>query len=78
MLDVINIQVEEECGFVVPVNAVRPVTMYVSAVGISGSRHHMFCVEVDESMRINGGGGVQYVLFNVSLYTKIATHCTAL
>lgn len=50
---------EEECGFVVPVEAVRPVTMYVSAVGISGSKHHMFCVDVDDSMRTSSGGGLQ-------------------
>ena len=50
-------QVLEECGFDVPVSAVKPVTSYVSATGISGSKHSMFFVEVDEGMRVTGGGG---------------------
>ena len=48
----------EECGFDVPVTAVKPVTSYVSSTGISGSQHSMFFVEVEESMRATGGGGV--------------------
>jgi UDP-sugar diphosphatase len=48
----------EECGFDVPVAAVKRVTSYVSSTGISGSQHSMFVVEVDESMRATGGGGV--------------------
>ena len=47
----------EECGFDVPVSAVKPVTSYVSSTGISGSKHSMFFVQVDESMRVTGGGG---------------------
>ncbi|CAL8470972.1 g10514 [Coccomyxa elongata] len=57
--DIAREEVEEECGFVVPVEAVRPVTMYVSSTGISGAKHHMFCVDVDDSMRTSSGGGLQ-------------------
>ncbi|BDA45428.1 probable uridine diphosphate glucose pyrophosphatase NUDT14 at C-terminar half [Coccomyxa sp. Obi] len=57
--DIAREEVEEECGFVVPVEAVRPVTMYVSSTGISGAKHHMFCVDVDDSMRTSCGGGLQ-------------------
>lgn len=53
------VQVLEEVGYDVKVEDLREVTMYVSAVGISGSKHYMFYTAVDESMRSNGGGGLQ-------------------
>ena len=31
----------------------------MSAVGTSGSRHDMYYAEVDESMRVNQGGGLE-------------------
>ena len=53
------LQVLEEVGYDVKVEDMRPVTVYVSSTGISGSKHHMFYAAVSESMRSNGGGGVQ-------------------
>ena len=47
----------EEVGYDVKVEDMRPVTVYVSSTGISGSKHHMFYAAVSESMRSNGGGG---------------------
>jgi hypothetical protein len=44
----------------VAVQAVQPVVSYQSSMGVSGSRHTMFVVHVDESMRVNGGGGLEY------------------
>lgn len=54
-----TVQVLEECGFAVPLEGVRPVTSYVSSTGVAGSMHTMFFMQVDESMRANGGGGLQ-------------------
>ena len=56
---VLPLQVLEEVGYDVKVEDMRPVTVYVSSTGISGSKHHMFYAAVSESMRSNGGGGVQ-------------------
>ena len=53
------LQIREEVGFEVSPRSLEEVTTYVSAVGTSGSVHHMFSAEVDESMRIDGGGGLQ-------------------
>ncbi|KAK9821465.1 hypothetical protein WJX81_005867 [Elliptochloris bilobata] len=52
-------EVLEECGFAVDPANVLPVTAYHSAMGISGSRHSMFTVDVDESLRTAPGGGIQ-------------------
>lgn len=55
----LGMQVEEECGYKVEVGDIRPVVSYQSSMGISGSRHSMFYVEVDESKRVSGGGGLE-------------------
>lgn len=53
------LQIREEVGFEVSPKSLKEVTTYVSAVGTNGSVHHMFSAEVDESMRVDGGGGLQ-------------------
>lgn len=53
------LQIKEETGFAVAPGALTQVTTYNSAVGTSGSVHYMFTADVDESMRIDGGGGLQ-------------------
>lgn len=52
-------QVKEECGFEVAPEKLQWVTQYVSAVGAGGSRHDMYYAEVDESMRVGKGGGLE-------------------
>lgn len=53
------LQVQEECGFEVAPDKLQWVTQYVGAVGTSGARHDMFYAEVDESMRVSKGGGLE-------------------
>ena len=53
------LQIKEETGFAVEASSLEKVTTYVSAVGTAGSVHHMFSADVDESMRVDGGGGLQ-------------------
>jgi len=50
-------QVLEECGFRVDPQNVKPLASYAAAIGFSGSRHSMFFVDVDDSMRVGGSGG---------------------
>ncbi|DBB00597.1 TPA: Nudix hydrolase 14, chloroplastic [Trebouxia sp. C0006] len=52
-------EVKEECGFEVAPEKLQWVTQYVSAVGTGGSRHDMYYAEVDESMRVGKGGGLE-------------------
>ena len=52
-------QVKEECGYEVSADKLQWVTQYVGSVGTSGSRHDMFYAEVDESVRVNEGGGLE-------------------
>ncbi len=65
----------EECGFAVDPARVRPVTAYHSAMGVSGARHSMFTVDVDESLRTAGGGGLQCVSTALWLEPNLAFPC---
>ena len=53
------LQVREECGYEISPDAVHWVTQYVGAVGTSGAKHDCYYAEVDESMRVSEGGGLQ-------------------
>ena len=46
----ICVQIQEECGYDVPLERIRQVTSYLSAIGISGSRQTIFAAEIDEGM----------------------------
>ena len=52
-------EIEEECGFSVPLNSIERISKILSAVGTSGSSQVIYYVEVDESMRVSEGGGIE-------------------
>ncbi len=52
-------EVAEECGFKVEPNALKRVNSFYTSVGFAGNRQTLYYVEVDESMRIGQGGGVE-------------------
>ena len=52
-------EIEEECGFSVDVESIERITKVLSAVGTSGSTQVIYYVEVDESMRVSQGGGIE-------------------
>ena len=52
-------EIEEECGFSISVDKIERITKVLSAVGTSGSEQVIYYAEVDESMRVSQGGGIQ-------------------
>ena len=52
-------EIEEECGFSVPLDSIERITKILSAVGTSGSTQVIYYAEVDESMRVSQGGGIE-------------------
>ena len=52
-------EIEEECGFDVPLESIERITKVLSAVGTSGSTQVVYYAEVDESMRVSEGGGIE-------------------
>ena len=58
-------EIEEECGFDLPVTSLTYVTSFYTSVGFAGSRQTMYYAEVDETMRVSAGGGVDTELIEV-------------
>ncbi len=65
-LDVIaQEEIEEECGYKVEAGSLEYITTFHTSVGFAGSKQALYYVEVDESMRISDGGGIEGELIEV-------------
>ncbi|GLI70761.1 hypothetical protein VaNZ11_015790 [Volvox africanus] len=50
-------EILEECGFSVPLEAIREVGVGIASAGTQGAPHIMYYAEVDSSMAVEGAGG---------------------
>ena len=51
-------EIEEECGYAVSHESIEKITSFHTSVGFAGSKQILYYVEVDESMKVSEGGGV--------------------
>ena len=51
-------EIEEECGYRVTVDQIEKITSFHTSVGFAGSKQMLYYCEVDESMKVSEGGGV--------------------
>ena len=51
-------EIEEECGYAVPLEKIEKITSFYTSVGFAGSSQTLYYAEVDESMKVSEGGGV--------------------
>ncbi|WP_084721998.1 NUDIX domain-containing protein [Sulfurovum lithotrophicum] len=51
-------EIEEECGYNVPLDKIEKITSFYTSVGFAGSRQTLYYAEVDERMKVSEGGGV--------------------
>jgi len=51
-------EIDEECGFNLPLENLQRITSFYTAVGFAGSRQTLYYCEVDESMKEHDGGGI--------------------
>jgi UDP-sugar diphosphatase len=58
-------EIEEECGYSVPLEAVERVTAFHTSVGFAGSKQTLYYAEVDEKMKVSDGGGIDGELIEV-------------
>ncbi len=56
---IVREEIDEECGFAVPVENIRKISSFFTHVGISGNQQHLFFAMIDDTMHIHAGGGVQ-------------------
>lgn len=52
-------EIEEECGYLVPLENIERVTSFYTSVGFAGSRQTLYYAEVDERMKVSEGGGIE-------------------
>ncbi len=58
-------EIEEECGYAVPLKEIEKITSFHTSVGFAGSKQMLYYAKVDESMKISEGGGVDAELIEV-------------
>ncbi|UCN00667.1 NUDIX domain-containing protein [Sulfurimonas sp. SWIR-19] len=52
-------EILEECGYDVPVQNLEKISAFYTSVGISGTHQTLYYAEIDESMKVNDGGGLE-------------------
>lgn len=52
-------EILEECGFDVKIENIQYITTFYTSVGISGASQILYYAQIDDSMKIDEGGGLQ-------------------
>jgi len=52
-------EIYEECGYRVELKNIEDISEFYTAVGFAGGRQNLYYCEVDESMKISEGGGLE-------------------
>jgi UDP-sugar diphosphatase len=52
-------EIEEECGYDVDVEKIEKITSFHTSVGFAGSKQTLYYAEVNDSMKISEGGGIE-------------------
>jgi UDP-sugar diphosphatase len=55
---IVKEEIDEECGYNVSLKDITKITSFFTNVGVSGSKQHLFYVQIDESMKVHEGGGI--------------------
>jgi len=58
LVEIAKEEIEEECGYDVPLETIEKITSFHTSVGFAGSKQALYYAEIDESMKVSGGGGV--------------------
>ncbi len=51
-------EIEEECGFKVPLESIEKITAFHTAVGFAGGKQTVYYAKVDDDMKVSEGGGI--------------------
>jgi len=58
LVEIAREEIEEECGYAVPSHQIEKITSFHTSVGFAGSKQMLYYAEVDDSMKVSMGGGV--------------------
>lgn len=64
-IEIAQEEVQEECGYDVPLENIEEIMTYRSGVGASGALQKMYYCEVTDAQRSSGGGGVDDELIDL-------------
>jgi UDP-sugar diphosphatase len=53
-------EIEEECGYAVPLEQIDRITAFHTSVGFAGSKQVLYYANLTESMKVSEGGGVDH------------------
>ncbi len=51
-------EILEECGYDVPLQNIEKINSFYTSVGISGTHQTLYYAQIDDSMKLNDGGGI--------------------
>lgn len=52
-------EIEEECGYAVPLDKIEKITAFHTSVGFAGSKQTLYYAELTEEMKVSEGGGIE-------------------
>ncbi len=55
---IVKEEVDEECGYDVPLNNIKRITSFYTNVGVSGGCQSLYYASISEKMKIHEGGGI--------------------
>ncbi len=55
---IVSEEIDEECGYMVPLENIQKITTFFANVGVSGSKQHIYFANIDETMKLHDGGGI--------------------
>ncbi len=58
LVEIAKEEIEEECGYDVPLENIEKITAFHTSVGFAGSKQTLYYAEVTEEMKVSEGGGV--------------------
>ncbi len=60
LVEIAKEEVEEECGYDIPLSNIEKITSFHTSVGFAGSKQTLYFAEVEERMKVSEGGGVDH------------------
>jgi len=58
LMQIAREEINEECGYDVPLECISKITSFYTNVGVSGACQTLFYAEINNSMKVHNGGGI--------------------
>ncbi|DAB40164.1 MAG TPA: NUDIX hydrolase [Sulfurovum sp. UBA12169] len=62
---IVQEEIEEECGYRVPLKQIKKITSFYTSVGFAGSKQTLYYTTVNDAMKVSKGGGVDSEMIEV-------------